>query len=135
MIRPCKPKWIERKKSTLKHQSEQLWVAEKYTKGGGGLRPPPPLYVFWLPKFFELLLKVSYFFLSIHFGLQGLSKITFWGPWTYLTNNSHCKLRNLVALRGQKSKKTGTCESKAACKFSKKLIPEGFKSRFDTVER
>ena len=36
-----------------------------------------------LSKFFELLLKVSYFFLSIHFGLQGLSKITFGGPWTY----------------------------------------------------
>ena len=104
-------------------------------RGAAAFGRRPPLYVFWLPKFFELLLKVSYFFLSIHFGLQGLSKITFWGPWTYLTNNSHCKLRNLVALRGQKSKKTGTCESKAACKFSKKLIPEGFKSRFDTVER
>ena len=76
----------------------------------GGRRPSAaaPLCMFWLlPKFFELLLKVSYFFLSIHFGLQGLSKITFWGPWTYLTNNSHCKLRNLVALRGQKSKKNG----------------------------
>ena len=136
MIRPCKPKWIERKNTRLKHQSEQFWVAEKTTKGGGALKRPAPLCsFFWLPKFFELLLKVSYFFLSIHFGLQGLSKITFWGPWTYLTNNSHCKLRNLVALQGQKSKKTGTCESKAACVFSKKLIPEGFKSRFDTVER
>ena len=101
----------------------------------GSLAAAPLCSFFWRPKFFELLLKVSYFFLSIHFGLQGLSKITFWGPWTYLTNNSHCKLRNLVALRGQKSKKTGTCESKAACKFSKKLIPEGFKSRFDTLER
>ena len=29
-----------------------------------------------------------------------------------------CKLRNLVALRGQKSKKIGSCESKVACKFS-----------------
>ena len=57
----------------------------------------------------------------------------------------NCKRRNFVALRGGgskfhrntawKSKKTRTCESKAACKFSKKLIPEGFKSRFDTVER
>ena len=76
-------------------------------RGAAAFGRRPPLYVFWLPKFFELLLKVSYFFLSIHFGLQGLSKITFWGPWTYLTNNSHCKLRNLVALRGQKSKKNG----------------------------
>ena len=71
-----------------------------------------------------LKLKASYIFLSIHFGLQGLSKITFWGPWTYLANNSHCKLRNLVALQGQKSKKTGTCESKAARKFSKKKFQE-----------
>ena len=67
----------------------------------------PPLYVFLLPQFFELLFKVSYFFLSIHFGLQGLSKITFWGPWTYSTIHLPYKLRNLVALRGQKSKKNG----------------------------
>ena len=53
---------------------EEFWeptnLQKKLRKGG-------------LPKFFELLLKVSYFFLSIHFGLQGLSKITFGGPWTY----------------------------------------------------
>ena len=54
------------------------------TKGGGALKRPAPLCRFFsLPKFFEHLLKVSYFFLSIHFGLQGLPKITFWGPWTY----------------------------------------------------
>ena len=55
------------------------------TKGGGALKRPAPLCLFLLlPKFFELLLKVSYFFLSILFGLQRLSKITFCGPWTYL---------------------------------------------------
>ena len=32
-----------------------------------------------------------------------------------------CKLLGCVALRGQKSKKTVTCESKVACKFSKKM--------------
>ena len=94
----------------------------------------PPLYVFQLPKFFELLLKVSYFFLSIHFGLQGLSKITFRGPWTYLTNNSHCKLRNLVALRGQKSKKNVPANPRSHANFRKK-VPEGLKLRFDTLER
>ena len=90
-------------------------------RGAAAFGRRPPLYVFWLPKFFELLLKVSYFFLSIHFGLQGLSKITFWGPWTYLTISLPCKLRNSVALRGQKSTKSGTCESKVACKFSKRV--------------
>ena len=28
MIRPCKPKWIERKNTSLKHQSEQFWVLD-----------------------------------------------------------------------------------------------------------
>ena len=62
---PASQNGLKETNTRLKHQSEQFWVAEK------------------LPKFFELLLKVSYFFLSIHFGLQGLSKITSWGPWTY----------------------------------------------------
>ena len=95
----------------------------------------PPFVCFLAPQFFELLLKVSYFFLSIHFGLQGLSKITFWGPWTYLTNNSHCKLRNLVALRGQKSKKNGYLRIQGRMQIFEKKIPEGLKSRFDTLER
>ena len=34
----------------------------------------------------------------------------------------HCKLHNLVALRGQKINKNGTCESKAACKVSNNLL-------------
>ena len=71
MIRPCKPKWIERTNTRLKHQSEQLLVAEKTTKGGGALKHPAPFVGLSVPKFFELLLKVSYLFLSIHFGLQG----------------------------------------------------------------
>ena len=53
---PGKP-WqgLKGKNPRLQHQSEQFWVAQKPTKGGGGLRP----------KFFELLLKVLDFFLSI----------------------------------------------------------------------
>ena len=31
----------------LKQLSEQFWVAEKHTKGGGGLRPLPPLCMFF----------------------------------------------------------------------------------------
>ena len=75
------------------------------------------------------------YFLSIHFGLQGISKITFWRPWTYLTINSPCKLRNLVALWGQKSKKNKYLRIQGRMQILEKLIPEGFKSRFDTLER
>ena len=39
------------------------------------------------------------------------------------------------ARRGLLDEYVISCESKVACKFSKKLIAEGFKSRFDTVER
>ena len=39
----------------------------------------------------------------------------------------YCKLRNWVALRGPKSKKNVTCESKVACKFS----PDRFKTQKD----
>ena len=63
-----------------------------------------PLWSFFSdPKFFELLLKVSYFFLSIHFGLQGLSKITFGGPWTYSKINLYylyILLEFVLKLRG-----------------------------------
>ena len=47
------PKGLKGKNPRLQHQSEQFWVAQKPTKGGGAL------------KFFELLLKVLDFFLSI----------------------------------------------------------------------
>jgi len=92
-------------------------------------------FLWYLARVGGMRLKVSYFFLSIHFGLQGLSKITFWGPWTYLTNNSHCKLRNLVALRGQKSKKKGYLRIQGRMQIFEKKVPEGLKSRFDTLER
>merc|ERR1712139_214634 len=46
----------------------------------------------------------------------------------------HCKLHNLVTLRGQRSNNNGTCESKVACKCSKKC-PRAFKSCFDTAKR
>ena len=43
LIRPCKPKWIERKNTRLKQLSEQF-VREKTYKGGRGAKAPrPPL--------------------------------------------------------------------------------------------
>ena len=117
----AKMDWKEKIRDLKQMFEEFLERNKNLQRGAGRFSAPPPFVGFFSdPKLFRQLLKVSYFFLSIHFGLQGLSKITFWGPWTYLTNNSHCKLRDLVALRGQKSKTTGTCESKVACKFSKK---------------
>ena len=64
---PCKPKWIERKTTRLKHQSEQFWDDEKPTKGG----------VIALPKFFELLLKVSYFSFQSILACRGSQKLHF----------------------------------------------------------
>ena len=104
----CKPKRIERKNTRRKHQSEQFWVAEKPTNKttkGNGLKPPP------LCSFFcrfccsqnssNCCLRSRIFsFQSIlacrcsqklHLGDLGLT----------------CKLRSLVALQGQKSKKNG----------------------------
>ena len=48
---PGKP-WqgLKGKNPRLQHQSEQFWVAQKPTKGGGGLRPPPPFVGFFAPK-------------------------------------------------------------------------------------
>ena len=100
------------------------------TKGGGGLRPPPH-FVGVSQNYSNCCLryKVSYFFLSIRFGLQRLSQITFCGPWTCLNINFYsfvwhsafifafsclgllCKLRNLVALRGATIHENSTCES------------------------
>ena len=96
---PCKPKWIERNKyETLSSSSKKF---------GSHLAPRPLCMFFSDPKLFRLVLKSRICFLSIHFGLQGLSKIIFWVPWTYSKINSPCKLRNLVALWGLKSKKNG----------------------------
>ena len=47
----------------------------------------------------------------------------------------HCKLHNLVALRGQKSNKNGTWESKVACKFLNKCPRSLLISCFDTAKR
>ena len=50
---PASQQRIKRLKPTntrLKHQSEQFWVAEKTTKGGGALRAPPPFMFFGAPK-------------------------------------------------------------------------------------
>ena len=68
----------------LKQQFEEFREQKTIQRGAAAEGRRPPLYVVLLPKIFELLLKVLYVFISIHFGLQGLSKITFWGPWTYL---------------------------------------------------
>ena len=35
-------KGLKGKNTRLKHQSEQFWVAEKPTKGGGALKRPTP---------------------------------------------------------------------------------------------
>ena len=34
----------------FKHQSEQFWVAEQPTKGGGALKRPAPFVDFFAPK-------------------------------------------------------------------------------------
>ena len=39
----------------LSSSLNKCWVAEKTTRGGAA--SPTPLYFFWLPKIFELLLK------------------------------------------------------------------------------
>ena len=49
--------------------------------------------------------------------------------------NSPCKLRNLVALGGQQSKKNGYLRIQGRMQIFDKQVPAGFKSRFDTLER
>ena len=39
---PASQKGLKGKNTRLKHQSEQFWVAEKPTKGGGALERPVP---------------------------------------------------------------------------------------------
>ena len=116
----AKMDWKE-KYETLSSSSKNFGSKKKHTKWGGGRRPPP-LFVC-----FSATQNCSDWCLSLvfvpfnPFWLAGANhKITFWGPWTYLKINLHCKLRDLVALQGQRSKKTGTCESKVACKFSER---------------
>ena len=45
-----------------------------------------------------------------------------------------CKLRNLVALQGQKSKKNKYLRIQGRMQMFEKKVPEGLKSRFDTLE-
>ena len=62
LVSPRSPKWIERKNTRLKHQSEQFVREGEPTKGGGALKRPAPLCsCFRLPKFFEHLLKSRIF--------------------------------------------------------------------------
>ena len=74
MIRPCKPKLIEKKIRDLKQQFEEIWEP----------KAAAPLCMFFSdPKLFRLVLK-SRIFPFNPFWLAGANqKITFWGPWTY----------------------------------------------------
>ena len=107
MIRPCKPKWIERKKYETLSSSSKNVGSEKNYQGAGRFSPPPPFVCFSATQNCSDWCLSLVFVLSIHFGLQGLSKITFWGTWTYSAIHLPCKLRHLVALWGQQSKKNG----------------------------
>ena len=69
IIRPCKPKWIERKNYETLSSSSKNFERDTY-KGGSA---PPPFVGFSATQ------NCS----DSHFGLQGLSTITFGGPWTY----------------------------------------------------
>ena len=81
---PCKPKWIERKYTRLKHQSEQFWVAEKtYKVGRRPSAAAPPCMFFCSQNSSNCCLR-SRIFPFNPFWLAGANqKITFWGPWTY----------------------------------------------------
>ena len=46
-----------------------------------------------------------------------------------------CKLHTLVALRGQKSNQNGYLRIQGRMQIFEKNVPEGFKSRFDRLER
>ena len=80
LICPCKPKWIGKKNTRLKHQSEQF-VTEKTYKGSGPQTRLAQFEEFWERKNqfvgFPATQNCSdwclslVFFLSIHFGLQG----------------------------------------------------------------
>jgi len=98
-----------------------------------------------LPSFFELLLKSLIFFFQSSLARRGESGNYFLGtldlPYYRLCfcfrckHFYFCKLHTLVALWGEGDpRKTGTCESKFACKLSKKS-PRRFKLRFDRLER
>ena len=92
---PASQNGLKGKIRDLKQQFEEFWERKNLCR------------FFSDPKLFRLVLKSRIFPLN-PFWLAGANhKITFWGPWTYLKINLHCKLRDLVALWEQKSKKNG----------------------------
>ena len=98
MIRPCKPKWIERKKyETLSSSSKNFWSQKTYKGSGGRRPPPPPLYVFSATQNCSDWCLSLVFLPFNPFWLAGAKhKITFWGPWTYFKNNSYVLFVNLT---------------------------------------
>ena len=70
--------------------------------------------------------------LGITLKLQGIPPINIRFGFVAL---SGCKLRTLVALRGQKSKKNAYLRIQGRMQIFEKNVPECFKSRFDRLER
>ena len=55
--------------------------------------------------------------------------------WSRFKHFYFCKRHNLVGLQGQKSKKNGYLRIQGRMQIFEKNVPEGFKSRFDRLER
>ena len=122
---------MERTNTRFKHQSEQFWVAEKTTKGGGALKRPAPLCVFLGSQNSSncclnlvFVLSILWFNLLILCWLAGANdELYFWkfipnskfGFWSLgILRLLHYKLRTLVALRGQKFMKKSTWAEKSS---------------------
>ena len=73
--------------------------------------------------------------LGITLKLQGIPPINIRFGFVALSGFLFCKLHTLVTLRGQKSKKNGYLRIQGRMQIFERKVPEGFKSRFDTVER
>ena len=130
MIRPCKPKWIERKTYETLSSSSKNFGSQKTYKGGRRPKAAAPLCMFFSdPKLFRLVLKSRIFSFQSILACRGSQKLHFGDLG--LTS----KLRSLVALRGEKSKKNGYLRIQGRMHIFEKNVTEGFKSRFDTVER
>ena len=92
------------------------------------------MWVFALPKFFELLLKVSYFVPFNPFWLAGALNNYIWGTLDFLKDYfglfiylfAYIYIYIFISFvvkspsGGKKSMENVSCESKVACKFSKK---------------
>ena len=66
----------------LKHQSEQFWIAEKTTKGGGALKRPAPLCVFFGSQNYSncclSLIFVGFIFLILCWLAGANDEVYFW---------------------------------------------------------